>query len=196
MKTKIFATMLLLVVLFGVTSVSVWANETARANDTFGEYHVGPGDIFMVFVWQDERLNQKFTIPPDGVITFPLVGVVDTTGMTLVELQQTFKKRLERYIPDVVVAIMPLEIHSSKVFVVGKVKFSGAYPIDVRSDVLQAIAMAGGLTPFAKKDGILVLRRGENGKLQKFHVNYERIEKGENLEDDIILKPGDVVVVP
>ncbi len=158
-------------------------------------YTIGPGDILEISVWQDERLNRKVVVPPDGVISYPLIGDINVKGLTVADLRKIITERLKDYIPDAIVTVMLVEINNLKAYVIGKVNRPGEYPIDLDTNVMQILAMAGGLTPFADSDKIIILRK-EGEKIIKIPFNYDEVAHGKKLEQNIILKRGDVVVVP
>lgn len=158
-------------------------------------YTIGPGDILEISVWQDERLNRKVVVPPDGVISYPLIGDINVKGFTVADLRKIITERLKDYIPDAIVTVMLVEINNLKAYVIGKVNSPGEYPIDLDTNVMQILAMAGGLTPFADSDKIIILRK-EGEKIIKIPFNYDEVAHGKKLEQNIILKRGDVVVVP
>lgn len=158
-------------------------------------YTIGPGDILEISVWQDERLNRKIIVPPDGVISYPLIGDINVKGLTVADLRKIITERLKDYIPDAIVTVMLIEINNLKAYVIGKVNRPGEYPIDMDTNVMQILAMAGGLTPFADSDKIIILRK-EGEKIIKIPFNYDEVAHGKKLEQNIILKRGDVVVVP
>ncbi|EFK05843.1 polysaccharide biosynthesis/export protein [delta proteobacterium NaphS2] len=134
-------------------------------------------------------------VPPDGVISFPLVGDIDVNHMTVTELRETIKKKLSEYVPDAPVSVMLLAVNSLRAYVIGKVNKPGEFPIFMDTHVMKILAMAGGLNPFASKGNIIILRQ-EKGKTVQIPFDYGDVEDGENLEQNIVLKPGDVVVVP
>jgi len=158
-------------------------------------YHIGPGDILEISVWKDETLSRSVTVPPDGVISFPLVGDIDANNLTVADLRKTLKTRLSEYLPDPTVTVLLTQISSLKAYVIGKVNKPGEFPITESTTVTQLLSMANGLNPFASADKISILRR-QGGKQVRIHFNYKDIEKGQNLEQDILLRRGDVVVVP
>ena len=158
-------------------------------------YTIGPGDILEISVWQDERLNRKIIVPPDGVISYPLIGDINVKGLTVADLRKIITERLKDYIPDAIVTVMFIEINNLKAYVIGKVNRPGEYPIDLDTNVMQILAMAGGLTPFADSDKIIILRK-EGEKIIKIPFNYDEVAHGKKLEQNITLKRGDVVVVP
>jgi polysaccharide export outer membrane protein len=158
-------------------------------------YHLAPGDVIEISVWKDPELSRNLVVPPDGIISFPLIGSVDVTHLSVPELRKIITKKLSEFIPDATVVVMLLEINSLKAFVIGKVNNPGEFPIDLETNVMQILAKAQGLNPFASKGNIKIIRQQDN-KLIKIPFDYGEVEKGRNLEQNIILKPGDVVVVP
>lgn len=158
-------------------------------------YHVGSGDLLEISVWRDETLSRELIVPPDGVLSFPLIGDVNVASMSVPEIREVIKKKLAEYVPDASVAVMLKQINSLKVFVIGQVHSPGAFPINLDARVMQVLAQAKGLTPFASERDIHILRyQGE--KIQKIGFDYKEVLKGNNLEQDILLKRGDVIVVP
>lgn len=158
-------------------------------------YRVGPEDVLEISVWREDTLKKEVLVRPDGGISYPLVGEVQAAGKTVAEIRQDIGKRLEKYIPDPAVSVSIIKAGSQRVYVIGKVNKPGEYPMGRYVDVLQALSMAGGLTPFADSDGIRVVRR-EEGRQVVFPFDYGRVVRGEKLEQNILLRGGDVVVVP
>jgi polysaccharide biosynthesis/export protein len=159
------------------------------------DYRIGPEDILDVSVWKEEGLKKELLVRPDGGITFPLIGDLQVSGMTVRELQLQLAQRLEKYIPDPVITVGVLRIASNKVYVIGRVNKPGEYVAGRYLDVLQALSMAGGLTPFAAENDIKVVRK-ESGRDVVHLFRYSQVKAGRNLEQNIPLKGGDVVVVP
>ncbi|HEY9050810.1 MAG TPA: polysaccharide biosynthesis/export family protein [Gammaproteobacteria bacterium] len=170
------------------------AGPTVSGNE-IPSYLIGPGDILEISVWKEEGLQKEVLVRPDGGISFPLVGEIQAGGKTTVQLQDTIVKNIKRYIPDPVVTISVLKINDNKIFVVGKVNRAGEFVATHYIDVMQALSMAGGLNPYAKSGDINILRR-VNGKTQAIPFEYDAVAQGDKLEQNIILKSGDVVVVP
>ena len=158
-------------------------------------YHIGPGDILEISVWKEESLSREVIVPPDRVITFPLIGDINISTMTVTDLRQEISKRLQDFVPEATVTVMLRQINSLKAYVIGKVNKPGLFPIDMETTVMQVLAMAGGLNPFAAESKIYILRH-ENGTMKKIPFDYHEVEKGKNLAQNIILKRGDVIVVP
>lgn len=158
-------------------------------------YLVEPGDVLQISVWREEGLEKEVIVRPDGGLSFPLVGNVQASGKSIEQLQTEVAEKLKRFIPDPAVTVSALKLDGNKVYVIGKVDRPGVFPMGGRIDVVQALSMAGGLTPYAAANKVRILRR-EGGKQIAIDFAYGDIEKGENLEQNIVLHAGDVVVVP
>ena len=158
-------------------------------------YKIGPEDILEISIWKEDGLKKEVLVRPDGGISFPLIGDLQATGKTAAELKEEITKKLEQFIPDPVVSVALLKVVGNKVFVIGKVNKPGEFVAGRYVDVLQALSMAGGLTPFAAENSIKILRK-EGGKDVVMLFEYSSVKRGERLEQNIMLKGGDVVVVP
>jgi polysaccharide biosynthesis/export protein len=167
-------------------------SESAAAS---ADYTIGPEDVLEISVWKEEALKKDTLVRPDGGISFPLVGELQAAGKTTLQLQQELTQRLAKYIPKPVVSVSILKSASYKVYVVGKVNKAGEFTLGRRVDVLQALSMAGGLTPYAAANQIRILRKVE-GKDVTYAFDYNKVEKGIGLEQNILLKSGDTVIVP
>jgi polysaccharide export outer membrane protein len=160
------------------------------------EYTLLPEDVLHVSVWKEEGLQQEVLIQPDGNFSFPLAGHIQAAGKTTRQVEQEITKRLKKYIPDAQVSVSLIKIVGNKVYVIGKVARPGEYVVGRRIDVLQALSVAGGLTPFADANDITIVRK-TNGQTEVFPFYYKDIaEHSSNLQLNIELKSGDVVVVP
>ncbi|MCR4300051.1 MAG: polysaccharide export protein [Sulfuricaulis sp.] len=160
-----------------------------------GEYEIGPEDVLDISVWKEKDLQQEVLVRPDGWITFPLVGNVQAKGKTALQLQEEIAQWLKQYIPNPVVSVSIKKIAGYKIFVIGRVNKPGDYVVGRYIDVLQALSLAGGLTPFAEEGNIKVIRK-ENGKENILRFNYAEVKKGRRLEQNITLQSGDVIIVP
>jgi polysaccharide biosynthesis/export protein len=159
------------------------------------DYRISPEDVLRISVWREEDLQGEVVVRPDGGISFPLVGDIVAAGRSPAELQAEITQRLSAYIPDAVVTVSVTELRGLRIYVSGRVANPGQYTVGRYVDVLQAISLAGGLTPFADERSISVIRR-ENGREVVFPFNYREVQRGRNLQQNILLKPDDVVVVP
>ncbi|WP_295405083.1 polysaccharide biosynthesis/export family protein [uncultured Thiocystis sp.] len=181
------------IMLPGMIMVNLHAAELGAVD---AGYKLRAGDIVNVSVWQEPGLEQLVLVRPDGGISFPLAGDLKAEGLTVDELGRSLKSKLTRYIPDPVVTVTLQEIPGNRVYVVGRVNKPGDFPIISRDlTVMQAISIAGGLSPFAKENKIRILRQVD-GKEQSFPFDYKQAIRGEGLSQNIRLQPGDVVVVP
>jgi polysaccharide export outer membrane protein len=187
------AVILGLALLGGVASNAL-AQEPAEAIPT-SDYKVNPGDILQVSVWRESELQRDVLIRPDGKFSFPLAGDVDATNKSVDEIAQLLTTRLSKFIPDLVVSVSVLQINGNRIFVIGQVNRPGDFVVNPMVDVLQALSLAGGTTPFAQINDIKILRR-TNGVQQAIEFRYRDIEKGKKLDRNILLQAGDVVVVP
>ncbi len=169
---------------------------SAGQGDAGGNYyHVQPGDVLDISVWKEEDLVRQVLVRPDGGISFPLAGDLQAAGKSIAEIQSLIADRLEKYIPEPLVTAAVLKLDGNKIYIIGKVNRPGEYVANRYLDVIQALSIAGGMTPYAADNKILILRRTD-GKLKSIPFRYSDIEKGENLQQNIILQSGDVVLVP
>jgi polysaccharide biosynthesis/export protein len=158
-------------------------------------YTVKPGDVLSIAVWKEPDLQGPVLVRPDGSFSFPLAGQIDARGKTVNELQQTVTERLKKFISDPVVTVSISEVKGNKVYVLGQVNKPGEFIVNPRVDVMQALSMAGGTTAFASLGEIVILRRTEGGQ-QALPFRYADVARGRNLQQNIMLQAGDVVVVP
>jgi polysaccharide export outer membrane protein len=166
---------------------------TAHAQDP--TYTVKPGDLLSISVWKEPDLQREALVRPDGSFSFPLVGEVDARGKTVADLNRIVNQRLTKFISDPVVTVTIQEIKGNKVYVIGQVNKPGEFIVNPSVDVMQALSMAGGTTPFASLGDIVILRRTANGKTA-LPFRYNDVARGKKLEQNIDLQSGDVVVVP
>ena len=158
-------------------------------------YRVGPEDVLELSVWHEDALKKEVLVRPDGGISYPLIGEVQAAGKTVLEIREEITKRLDKFIPDAVVSVTIVKIGSQRIYVIGKVNKPGEFPVGRYVDVLQALSMAGGLTPFADSNDIRVMRH-DGARQVVLPFEYGRVVRGEKLEQNIQLRAGDVVVVP
>ena len=158
-------------------------------------YRLGAEDVMLISVWKDEQLTREVVVRPDGMFSFPLVGDSQAQDRTVEEIRADLVKRLTKYIPNPNVSVAVTKVLSYKIYVVGRVNKPGEYLIGHYTDVLQALSLAGGLTPFAAENDIKVIRRVK-GEKEVFPFRYGDMRKGNDLEQNILLQRGDVVMVP
>ena len=188
------AILLRLIAVFVVAWPFAGAAAAAPVNSG-GDYEIGPEDVLDISVWREKDLQREVLVRPDGWLTFPLVGNVEAAGKTPQQLENEIRQRLRKFIPEPVVTVTVKKIQGLKIFVMGRVGKPGEYMVGRYVDVLQALTLAGGLTPFAKEDKIKVVRK-QGGKEQVIPFDYSEVKRGKRLEQNITLRSGDVVVVP
>ena len=158
-------------------------------------YKLQPGDILQVVVWKETDLQSEVLIRPDGGISFALAGDLPAAGLTTDQLRERLQERVRKLIPDAVVTVAVKAPNGNRVFVIGKVNRPGDFPLVRPTDVMQALSLAGGATPFASTNRIRVLHRdGTHQTSTRFH--YGEVVKGRNLDQNVLLQSGDTVVVP
>jgi polysaccharide export outer membrane protein len=195
MAKSLMANSLTLLLIALLMFLSLQVAQADEGTSTDNTYRIQPGDVLDISVWQEENLQKQVLVRPDGGMSFPLVGDMQAAGKSVTDVQKQITERLTKYIPDPVVTVAMMNLDGNKVYVIGKVARPGVFPVTRYIDVVQALSMAGGMTPYAADNKITVLRR-ENGKQRSIPFRYGDIEKGQDLEQNIILQSGDVVVVP
>lgn len=158
-------------------------------------YRIQPGDVLRVSVWKEPDLQQDLLVRPDGGISFPLADGLVVSGRTVEEVQIELVSKIAEFIPEPVVTVQVLQTDGNTIYVLGKVNRPGAFVMSRQLDVIQALALAGGMAVFADENDISVLRR-TNGTQQAIGFSYGDVQYGKNLEQNILLEPGDVVIVP
>lgn len=158
-------------------------------------YLVNPGDKLEISVWKEEDLQREVLIRPDGGFSFPLAGDLAAKGKTVIQIRDELAAKLSRYIPDLVITVTVTDVSGNRIFVIGQVKQPGAFVMNPQVDVVQALSLAGGTTPFASLKNIRVLRR-ENGIQRAISFDYTDVSEGKSLAQNILLQSGDIVVVP
>jgi polysaccharide export outer membrane protein len=172
-----------------------WVQAADSVSADNGAYLLQPGDVIDVSVWKEADLQREVLIRPDGGFTFPLAGEVDARGRSVENVRSILAERLQKYVPTPVVTVAVKSIGGNRVYVLGKVNHAGDFPLSNALDVMQAISLAGGTTPYAAVNDIVILRR-QNGRQQAFSFRYSDVARGRNLAQNIQLESGDTVVVP
>lgn len=185
---------LFIIPLVFIFALSAASNEKAEMKH-LPEYLIGSGDKLEISVWKDDSLTRIVTVRPDGKISFPLIGQVKVSGKTVAQVKEGLEAKIKRFIPETELNVDVREINSMKIYIIGKVNKPGYFVLSENIDVLQALAIAGGINTFAKKNKIKIFRKTMN-KTDIILFKYSDVTNGENLEMNIQLKPGDVVFVP
>lgn len=160
------------------------------------DYVIGPDDTLSVNVWKEPEVSAPvLPVRPDGKISLPLINDVKAAGLTPMQLSQEITQRLKHYLDDPRVTVVVTAINSRRVFILGEVMRPGAFPLLPDMTVLQALSSAGGLAQYASRSKIYVLRN-ENGTQTSLPFNYKEVVRGKKPEENIVLKPGDTIVVP
>lgn len=171
-----------------------WPQDKQEITET-ADYIIGPGDVLAISAWKDATLTKDVTVLPDGKISFPLIGEVVAGGKSVAGLKKEIEIKLAPFVPDITLSLEVKQVASMIIYVIGRVNTPGRFPVNVNVNVLQALAMAGGCSEFARKDKIKVFR-DEGGRTTIYNFHYDSVVQGKQLEENIILKRGDIVVVP
>lgn len=158
-------------------------------------YVIGADDLLSVRFWGDQQLSADVVVRPDGMISLPLLNAVEAAGLTPEQLNKALEKAATKYLAEPQVTVIVREVRSRRVFVLGQVAKPNPVPLNTDMTVLQVLSAAGGLLEYANKSDIVVLRT-ENGRERRFKFNFDEVIKGKNPEQNILLKPGDTVLVP
>jgi polysaccharide export outer membrane protein len=166
----------------------------AASSYALSEYRIGPEDVLDISVWKNPELSRKVPVRPDGRVSLPLINDIQAAGLTPSELREQLAKRLAEYVPSAEVSVIVSEVQSLKVAVVGAVKTPGRFMLKSPATVLECIALAQGLTEFAARERIVVLRQNGN-TTTRIPFNYRKIADGAD-QDNFFVHPGDIIVVP
>jgi polysaccharide biosynthesis/export protein len=170
------------------------ASATASGAPLPADYVIGPEDVLTILFWRDKDLSADAVVRPDGKITLPLLNDLQAAGLTPEQLKDAVEEAASKYVADPTATVIVKEIRSRKVYVLGQVLKPGTVPLASEMTVLQLIAEVGGLQEYANKRDITIIR-SENGRERRFKFNYNEVVQGRRLEQNILLKPGDTVVV-
>ena len=179
-------------------SLFLWSGSAPAENEAGSEkpsYLIGPTDILTIYVWKEPELTQDVTVTYDGKISFPLIGEIQAEGRNVTELKKTITEKLQNFVTAPEVTVIVKEIRSRRIYTHGKLMRPGPYPLLPGMTVLQAISTAGGFAEWADEKNILIVRK-EGDKEVQLRFNYREYIAGKNLEQNILLKPNDTIVVP
>ena len=181
-------------ILVNIFAVNAWSEDVV-SRGTDQAYRISAEDVLEISVWKEEELQREVTVRPDGGVSFPLVGDIRAANLTPSELEANITTALAKFIPDALVTVSVIQVQGLRIYVNGKVRNPGQFLVGRYIDVLQALTLAGGLTPFANSKDIKILRRVD-GREQVLKFNYKQVERGSKLEQNIILRADDTVMVP
>jgi polysaccharide export outer membrane protein len=159
------------------------------------DYVIGPDDVLGIVFWRDAEMSGDVTVRPDGLITLPLINDIKAAGLKPEELSEQVRQAATKFIDDPNVTVVVRQIKSRNAFITGEVARPGPYPLSSQMTVLQLIAVAGGLSEYADRKNITITRT-QGGKVEALRFNYQDVSRGKNLAQNVVLKPGDTVVVP
>jgi polysaccharide biosynthesis/export protein len=158
-------------------------------------YIIGPQDMLDISVWKEAELTRTIPVRPDGKISMPLLNDVRAAGLTPNQLAAQITTSLKRFVTDPQVTVIVTQINSQRVYILGEVMRTGAYPLLPGMTLLQALSSAGGFTQFANRKKIYMFRM-ENGKQTRFPFDYKEVVDGKRTDENVVLKAGDTIVVP
>lgn len=175
--------------------------ETAAAvpsmsSEVSADYQIGPGDVVAIHVWKEPELSRTLPVRPDGFLSLPLIGEIKASGFTAAQLQAVFTQQYQKYMANPTITVMVQEARSRRFSVMGEVQRPGSYILTQPTTVLESLALVGGFRNFASVKKIYVLRARGNGTSERIPFNYSRVIKGKDSRANILLQPGDTVVVP
>lgn len=159
------------------------------------DYVIGEQDVLSIVVWKERELSATVVVRPDGKITLPLINEIKVVGLTPAQLQTLLSEKFKPFLNIPQVTVEVVQINSRKAYLIGEVQKTGTFPLNSSTTVLQIIAEAGGLRDFAKRKDIYILRN-QQGRQVRYRFNYDEVIRGKNPQQNIILQPGDMVVVP
>ncbi len=204
MMTKRFALIMILTIIFLNFNIS-HSQETkeipgktpsqSQVPPDSDKYVIGPEDVLAILVWKEETLSQQVMVRSDGKISLPLIDEVQAAGLTPLKLKEILIEKFKKYVDNPLVTVMVREARSFKVYVSGQVAKPGVFTLVGDITILQIIPMAGGFTEWANQRKILLIRQ-EQGRESRMTINYKKIISGEDVKANVILKPGDTIIVP
>lgn len=159
------------------------------------DHVIGPEDVLYIHVWREEAITRTVPVRMDGNISLPLIDEVQAAGLTPLQLKEVLTEKLKKFVDLPNVSVMVMEANSYKIYISGQVRSPGVYRLRSETSILQIIPMAGGFTEWANQKKILIIRK-ESGKEKRITVNYKNIVEGKESGGNIVLKPGDTIIVP
>lgn len=202
MKKIIFFQIILVLIIFPALLIAQQEKEIFEKKQAQSEikadvsnYVIGPEDVLYIHVWREDLLSRTVPVRMDGNISLPLIDEIQAAGLTPLQLKDVLVQKLKKFIDEPNVSVIVMEANSHKVYISGQVRTPGVYRLRSETTILQIIPMAGGFTEWANQKKILVIRR-EGGKEKRIIINYKKIIEGQEREGNLVLKPGDTIIVP
>lgn len=176
-----------------IVALTTWSPD-GRAQ-ALPDYTLHPGDEVEISVWGEDELQRRVIVRPDGKFSYPLLGDIEAIGRTLPDIQVEMTAKLEAYVPEAVLTISVTSLEGNRIYVIGQVARPGSFVMNPRLSVIQALSLAGGTTAFAQVDNIIIIRESGSDR-RVFQFAYSDVSRGRNLDQNIELRSGDVVIVP
>lgn len=176
--------------------VSSPTNDEPASEAHSNSYTIGNDDVLAISVWKESELTKSIPVRSDGKISLPLIGEIQATGRTPLQLEGEISSKLQSFITAPQVTVIVEKVNSKKFNILGEITKPGSYPISQASTVMDAIALAGGFRDFAKKSGVYILRKGGDGRETKITFNYKDFIKGKNTDQNVKIEPNDTIIVP
>jgi polysaccharide biosynthesis/export protein len=196
---RIIKTLLLCTIYFFMLGNSLYGQQDLKADPGSSEnqehYKIGANDVLNIFVWKEPDLTQDVVVMPDGRIIFPMIGEIMAKGKSVIDLKATITEKLQNFVSNPEVTVMVRQSNSRIIYTIGKVTKPGPYPMASDMTVLQALSTAGGFTEWADTKFVMVVRR-VNNKETMYRFNYPDFIAGKDLGQNILLEPGDTIVIP
>ena len=178
-----------------LTDAEIAALVQRRPAGAVSRYGMQPGDVLQISVWREPELDREVQVSPDGFVAYPLIGEVPVAGLSVEEVRVEILRRLTEVVPRAVVTVSLKEMRGNRVYVLGKVNRPGVYPYFDSLDVMQALSLAGGGARFAELDQIRIIRR-DGARQTSIAFDYDQVQRGERLDQNVQLRSGDIVLVP
>lgn len=202
---KIYVSILLIVMSLVIVQVLAYAQNQREVSakpasqsqvlPDSDKYLIGPEDVLFIQVWKEEQLSQTVMVRTDGKISLPLIDEIQAAGLTPLRLKEVLTQKFKQFVETPIVTVMVREAKSFKVYIGGQVVRPGVYTLVEEITLLQLIPLAGGFTEWANQRKILLVRK-EGGNEKRYTINFKKIISGEDLSNNMVLKPGDTIIVP
>jgi polysaccharide export outer membrane protein len=171
------------------------ADKALKKRAMSSSYIVSPKDVLEIQVWKEPDFSRQVLVRPDGKITLPLIGDIQASGLSCMELKTLLTEKLKSFVDNPNVTVIVIEYQSKNFYIIGKVNQPGTYTLNPEMTILQALTVAGGLQEWADRDDIRIIRRS-GGREEVFRFDYDKVISGKKLEQNIILEPNDTIIVP
>ena len=183
-------------ILLSGSTVTLAASPNGATPEGSSDYLIGPEDVLDISVWNNTAISRTVPVRPDGKISLPLLNDIYVAGLTPMQVRDILTKKLQDYVPAPEISVVVREVQSPKVSVVGEIKTPGRYKLRSRTTVLDVLAEAGPLNEFAGRNRIVILRSNGGGEVKKLLFNYSQAIRANGKQENFVLEPGDIIVIP